>query len=376
MRQAHPRDPCWDVLRGAAVLGILPVNIWVFGWPLGALDQPELGLRSNPLDHLAWWVVAVLLEHKMVLILAALMGLGLAIMATRPSATIVVKKRLITLAAIGLAHGYLLWWGDILWMLAIAGGLTWWSRRLPNQQLAIVGLCCLIVPSLVMLLWGLLAPSSFSHAFAPLDVTHLEQSLSAYQGNIWTQFQQRWPLALAMQTIGLITFGLWAVLGAMLLGFAGFRSGALSPTQAWLHRRNTGLLLLVAGTLTVLGHRSGLATGTPAIIQPIAGALLSAAYVLLFVQAWASLKPQWTVRLNQILGAVGRLSLSVYLLQSLVLSVLFYGHGLRLMGQLSLSQLLGTAGVLMLLLSVLAMLWERYLGAGPAERLWRQLSYP
>lgn len=380
MRPKLNRDPCWDVLRGFAVLGIVPVNIWVFGWPLGALDQPDLALRSNLFDQLAWHVVALFFEHKMVLVLAFLMGLSLALMEQRQIKVSVINKRLFTLAGLGLAHGYLVWWGDILWFLAIAGGLTWFSRLLPDRYLACVGASCLLIPSGVMTAWLMVAPGSLTSTFEPIPMAQIEQSIRAYRGTVWTQFQQRWPLTLAMQTVGLLTFGLWQVFGAMLLGLAAFRSGALKQGSVCLQPAVYWGLLLLGGLLSGVvvawqGQGTGAALGYAALLKPIAGALLSAAYIVLFVKFWQPLNQHCKKRLNHTLGTVGRMSLSLYLLQSLGLSLIFYGHGLSLMGQVALWQLLVIALMMMLMLAAVAVVWARHLGEGPAERLWRSISY-
>lgn len=194
------------------------------------------------------------------------------------------------------------------------------------------------------------------------------------------QFQQRWPLTLAMQTVGLLTFGLWQVFGAMLLGLAAFRSGALKQGSVCLQPAVCWGLLLLGGLLSGVvvawqGQGTGAALGYAALLKPIAGALLSAAYIVLFVKFWQPLNQHCKKRLNHTLGTVGRMSLSLYLLQSLGLSLIFYGHGLSLMGQVALWQLLVIALMMMLMLAAVAVVWARHLGEGPAERLWRSISY-
>lgn len=377
MKVNAQRDQRWDTIRGIAVLGILPVNLWVFGWPVGALYQPELALTEALWDRLAWGLVTLIFEHSMVLTLAFLMGMGLGVMAQHGRGSVIIIKRLSVLAALGIMHAYLFWWGDILWLLAICGVLAWLSRELSRISLLRIGLTGLVVPSTLLMLWSLSATTTFSEAFNPVAVNQIEQTLATYRASWILQFQQRWPLALWMQTFGVLTYGVWHLLGAMLLGMAASRVD-------WQHRQIKAqwimalLILSFALKLIIIYNQwqgTGYSLGVAAMLLPIAGGIQSAAYVLLFVTYWPNLQPTQQHWLGKVMGATGRLSLSIYLLQSMVLSLIFYGHGLGLMGQLSLWQLALLGLSLIALLATLAYQWEQRIGAGPAERLWRTLSY-
>jgi len=80
-------------------------------------------------------------------------------------------------------------------------------------------------------------------------------------------------------------------------------------------------------------------------------------------------------RLLAPLGAAGRMALTNYLLQSLVCTTLFYGYGFGLLGRF------GAAAGLVLTLAIwvaqlgLSTLWLRYFRYGPAEWLWRSVTY-
>jgi uncharacterized protein len=73
-------------------------------------------------------------------------------------------------------------------------------------------------------------------------------------------------------------------------------------------------------------------------------------------------------------AAVGRLSLTNYLFQSLLFTTIFYGHGLGLFGRIDPAGQLGIAiavGVVELATSVL---WARYFSVGPIEWAWRSVT--
>ena len=75
------------------------------------------------------------------------------------------------------------------------------------------------------------------------------------------------------------------------------------------------------------------------------------------------------------LEAVGRLALTNYLLETLICTTLFYGYGLGLYGKF------GPAAVTLLAIAIylfqvaLSLLWTRRFRFGPAEWLWRSLTY-
>nr|WP_255762923.1 DUF418 domain-containing protein [Halomonas desiderata] len=79
-------------------------------------------------------------------------------------------------------------------------------------------------------------------------------------------------------------------------------------------------------------------------------------------------------RLRLRLAAVGRTALSQYILQSVICSLIFYGHGLGMFGHIERSgQMLVVLGIWLLQLW-LAPLWLRHFRYGPLEWLWRSLT--
>ncbi len=79
--------------------------------------------------------------------------------------------------------------------------------------------------------------------------------------------------------------------------------------------------------------------------------------------------------LTRPLAAVGQLALTNYLMQTVLCTFIFYGHGLGRFGMFERwEQFLVVVGVWVLQL-VVSPIWLRYFRFGPAEWLWRSLSY-
>jgi len=136
-----------------------------------------------------------------------------------------------------------------------------------------------------------------------------------------------------------------------------------------------GLLCNVAYTLlSELGNREGM---TPLYfagyaIEWLGVPPLSFGYAAIIVLLVRS--PRWRRWLSP-LAAVGRTALTNYLLQTLVCTTLFYGYGFGLFGKV------GPAAGLLLSVAIyiaqlpLSVWWLRHFRFGPAEWLWRSLTY-
>jgi uncharacterized protein len=179
-------------------------------------------------------------------------------------------------------------------------------------------------------------------------------------------------------------FVLWAgprAGGLMLLGMAlmklGFFSGAL-PTRFYLRLAlagyAVGLPVIAWGAYqdqvhefdTLYGFLVGHAFN---YFGSLPVALAHAGVVLAVCKE--GLMPRLTARL----AAVGRMALTNYLTQSVLCTTLFEGWGFGLFGKLDRFPLLGVVMSVWLLQLAISPLWLRWFRFGPAEWLWRCLTY-
>ncbi len=76
-----------------------------------------------------------------------------------------------------------------------------------------------------------------------------------------------------------------------------------------------------------------------------------------------------------VLAAIGRMAFTNYLLQTIICTTVFYGHGFGLFGEVErLGQILIVFGVWIVQL-IIPPLWLKHYRFGPAEWLWRPLTY-
>lgn len=372
-----------DVIRGVALLGVLMVNIHLFAVPEVWHYYPIQRTALSNFDQAALLVTAVFMEGKFIALLSLLFGAGMTLFAERygQAARWAHGKRMGMLGAIGMLHAYGFWYGDILVTYAISGLLAWWILPLKQSvQIRLIGLF-FAVPVLHMLLaasaipqWDNAASNELRLYIYP-DLETLSADIAGYQEGFWAQWAVRAPAAWLLQFDVLLYWTLWYTLGLMLFGAVLQRNGwfVAPPFGPWsrlgLVIGALGLGISLTGALTRL-------TGQPDDLawlffyQPLVqqlGALLLAFWYLLVLLSWSARRG-----LVERLAAIGRWSLSVYLLQSLLCGALFYGHGLGWYGQRSPAEVLLLGVLLSLLLLWCVPIWERRFGIGPAERLWRR----
>lgn len=388
--EASPTDPAdrivsLDVLRGFALLGILLINIWVFSMPLAVLQNPTAYGDFTGANYVAWLFAHVFAQGKFITLFTVLFGAGIVLFTRSKDADAaghLHNRRTAFLLGVGLAHAYLLWYGDILTQYALCGLFVAMVRDWKPKALARFGLLLVAVPTLLYLLQGLTIQSSTQLAFgwAPSDAA-VASEIATYRSGWIEQLDHRVPTAFSLQTGSFFAAQFWRLSGLMMVGMALFKWGVLSNQRSTeFYRRllvggGTGGLALV---LTGVWYNTAVDWQAPEALffgtqfnywgaLLLAGAYIAA--VMLYCR-WRSEGPVITA-----LSAVGRTAFSNYLLQTVIATSIFYGHGLGLFGSVSRLQQLQIVVVIWVIQIILSVLWLRYFRFGPAEWLWRTATY-
>lgn len=420
-----------DVLRGVAILGIFLVNIVFFADVMAASMDPA-AMAGEPLsEQLAWMVVRVFAEMKFMSLFSLLFGIRLVVQFERARQRGVdfrgkYLRRLLILMCIGLAHGLLLWYGDILFMYAVGGLVLFFFRCWRPGLLVMAAAVCL---GLGWLLYGGLAGLNVVGAqFQPedaeqMEVREAERGVGAVsvaaegvddRWERWRSAMRRWGQAhgnvldaswaeaemiaykegpmLATILTRAISFaghvfvaGVFGgfgfrIMGMFLLGAALMKWNFFEAGKRGLHRQLflwgmlCGLLLEAAAAWLYYSSDYQVTWGTFAAenLHWVGSFVLMWGYVggvCMLVHAGVA---QW---LQRGLAAVGRMALSNYLMQSVVASFVMYWWGLRLFAELGRAQqVLLVLGVFVLQI-LLSVLWLGRLEFGPMEWVWRTLTY-
>ncbi len=376
-----------DILRGAALFGILLMNIEAFTGPLD-LSFTGVDPHWHGIDYLADALVYVLVQGKFFLLFSLLFGAGFAVMAERAQGagrdfTPIYLRRSVALLLIGACHALLVWSGDILLVYALLSFLLLGTRRWPVSMLPAMGALVYAFAVGLSLLFALLVWAA-ARGGSPLDSAGsmraaqevIEAQRLAYGEGSWAQANVQRLADLRHMVGGILITGP-EIFGMFLIGAWFARSGALAdPARfASLYARlrwiamPVGVVLMLASAAWHPYLAPGeftVRTGLSYAMAAVASLLMALGYLGWIVQARHALG--W-------LAAPGRMALTHYLLQSLLCTWLFFGYGLGFFEQLPRAWQLVFAVALFALQVGISHLWLARFRYGPMEWLWRAMTY-
>jgi uncharacterized protein len=380
-----------DALRALALAGILQVNIQSFVWgagdPLGFFAEPP-----GRLDAAIHLLIGTFVSTKFLSIFAFLFGLGFTLQWRSlrrrlpvEEAQAAYRRRLRFLLFVGLAHGALLYFGDILAAYALAGFLLlrYAGQRLSSLVAAArgwwLGFAALTVASTgaIEVLRRALPPEEDP---ATVPAWALDRLAVYTQGGFLEQIGPRVDDYLSV----LGSTALLAVpqlIGLFLLGAIAGRLGWLARPQRHprLWRRSlwigaAALPFAAAGAwLNFVSLRDS--PGDPAAIGyalQAVGSLAACLYVGLLVRGQRQAPVR---RLIAWLAPAGRMPLTNYLAQSVAMGLLLSGWGLGLGATASRATLALLAAAIVVVQILASRAWIRRFGEGPLEALWRRATY-
>jgi len=381
-----------DVLRGLAVLGILVMNIQAFSMPIAAYTNPTVWGDLTGVNYAVWLLGHLLADQKFMALFSVLFGAGIVLFAERAQAgghspTALHYRRMFWLLLAGLAHAYLLWFGDILVLYAVCGALVFWMRRWSFVALMTTGLLLLSVSSAIYLFFGLSLPhwpeaqvaAMTDESWQPTAEV-LAREVAAYRGGWLEQMEQRVPTVVMFQTFVLAIWGFWRAAGMMLIGMALYKSGILGgerPTRIYLGfiavAALAGVPLVAYGVYWNTGNEWAISSMFLGTQFNYWGSVL---VMLGWIGGFSLIYQRGLMRgLTARLAAVGRMAFTNYLMQTVICVSLFYGHGLGWYGGIERS------GQILVVFAIWALqlwyspLWLSRFRQGPLEGLWRRLTY-
>jgi uncharacterized protein len=390
-----------DFIRGIAVLGILFSNIVAYAYPMLPYYWPKgFPGGAEAFDKWVWLFQLVAVDGKFRGLFTLLFGAGMMLFIERVWAhggtRWLQARRLGWLALFGLAHYYLLWTGDILFLYAVSGlavlGMLKWSAK---TQLR-VGIAWYLVGALLLsvLLGGQAAIENIPAVQRQAPEQHEElvkgdadaireadEESRVMAGGSYSDvvaYRVDESTGMYVQTV---FFSLVETIPLMLIGMALYRMGlferrfdtAKMRRWAWIGVAGGALLTLPLGLWT-------LQRDFPMMMTQFAFNGPTAFLHLPMVLGLAALLSLWTPSaaqgwLGQRLVAAGRMAFSNYIGGSVVMMLIFQGWAGGLWGQFHRDGLL-----LFVLLGWVLMLgwskpWLERFRYGPLEWLWRCLTY-
>lgn len=381
-----------DAMRGFALLGILVMNIQAFAMNDSAYMNPSAYGDLTGANFWVWYLSHIFADTKMMTTFSMLFGAGIVLMTARAESASgrsagLHYRRMGVLILFGLLHAYLLWYGDILYTYGMCGLLAYLFRRVRPWLLIVIGVIGLIPPSLFSLGFGMwmrhMTPdklAEFTHEMWRPTAEMIAEDLANYRGNWFTEIAARAPDAFAFQTVFLLLF-MWRVLGQMLIGMALFRLGVFSATRsAATYLTMIGVAVFVGIPTIMLGAYGNVRSGWDVkYVMPygtqfnywasVLGSLGWIGVVMLACQsaAWAPVTSR--------LAAVGQMALTNYLSHTLICTTIFYGRGFGMYGRVERVGQIFIVFAIWVVQLIWSPIWLRHFRFGPAEWLWRSLTY-
>jgi uncharacterized protein len=410
-----------DLLRGIAILGILLMNINTFAFPE---FNPILITDFTGLNYWSYAFVSVFFEGTMRGLFSMLFGASCLLILSKKENEIgavdIYYRRLLWLFGFGLFNGYvLLWDGEILYDYAICGLFLFPFRNASAKWLIIIGLSITLIAfgkgaykyifvnkPIYIAYKSAMADSTQNHKkltvnqkndiekfkgrllFVKKDTAAINKNLNEIRGNYKSIYNKKYDNLDKAHSWAIYDNLFWDEILMMFIGMGLFKWGVftnkLSKNKYWL--------------MVFFGYAIGLPLKL-FYTDILMNQLISVEAVKNFYEThWLNSRPFYDIlRIAQTVGHVGlimliynsgffnffvkviskagQMALSNYLLQSILCGLFFYGIGFGMFGRLQIYQTYLFVIVIWIICLIFSNIWLHYFQFGPAEWLWRSLTY-
>ncbi|MGB1011930.1 MAG: DUF418 domain-containing protein [Thiolinea sp.] len=332
---ATPRTPEVDVIRLVALFGICIVNIPIMGMLYDSVSEPV----SPAHDQYASFFLSLLFDGKFILLFSFIFGWGIAIQEKRVAAsggnfTGYYFSRAFGLIFLGILHMAFIYGGDILVTYGLMSLVFWFFRgfalrtQVKRFVLLMLGLNYLTIILFTIAVIALFLMMGWD------DTEFLEFSNKDLGGSFYEATLQRLREGSFLLSVLFVVF-LFQGLAAFGLGYAAeysgfFReksAGFLKLQQLWPKLLFLGLLCNFPYALAISELSENGWVWLGALLWFIGAPALSAVYLYFIITVARQ------IQIPELFLLAGRNSLSVYVLQGLIASLLFGGYGLGLFDQ-------------------------------------------
>ena len=375
------RDIAPDVLRGFALLGILVVNIQFMGLNSseGARGEWTLGLANGS----ATFIIASIFAGKFYLLFSFLFGYSsnYIIRGERSNRTRWIK-RCFALIALGALHFTFLWHGDIIFVYGLFGLLLMPFFFRKNKTLKIWTGVIFIVTSTILLLVGALI--YVAERFFPEESFQvpMESKLDSALSN--GSFLDAIPARLDLWVYGVAT-------GILLQGglaFAAFLLGLRMARTQFLSspidkKKNSDLMkkgfffgapIQIIAAIILVNNEQSAEPSEAIYVLAVFSSFIAAPLLSMFYVGLIRKLVEEKSNLVSWMKPAGRMSLTVYISQSIITSMIFGSWGFGLFQDLQTWQVVLLAVGIWALLVYLSTIWLKRFSQGPLEQLVNTLT--
>jgi uncharacterized protein len=369
------RDIAPDVLRGFALLGILVVNIQFMGLNSGegARGEWTQGFANGS----ATFLIAALFAGKFYLLFSFLFGY---------SSNYVIRndrsnrarwiKRCLALIAFGALHFTFLWHGDIIFLYGLFGLLLTFFFFRAERTLKIWSRIVFFISTVFIVLIGILTfvvEYVLEEDLESSTETSLDEILRS--GTFLESIPARLEVWVLSISSGIFLQGGMAF-AAFLLGVRLARSNFLSsPIDKAANSRLIksglvfGLPIQIIAALFLLQNEQAAEPSESIYLISLATSFVAAPLLSMFYVGLIRKLVEEKPHLVLWMMPAGKMSLTIYISQSVITSLIFGPWGLGLFQDVQTWQVFVLAFAIWLLLSYFAAQWLKKFNQGPLEKL-------
>ena len=369
------RDTTPDVLRGFALLGILIVNIQFMGL---SSDQGARGVWTQGFANgSATFLIAALFAGKFYLLFSFLFGY---------SSNYVIRgdksnrarwiRRCFVLIAFGALHFTFLWHGDIIFLYGLFGLLLTFFFFRSDRTIQIWTRVVFSISTVFIVLFGVLTVIVEYLLNEDLGVsTESNLDVILQNGTFLESIPARIEVWLLSISSGIFLQGGLAF-AAFLLGLRLARSNFLSSpidkaANSRLMKKGLffGLPIQVVAAAALLQNEQSANPSESIYLVSLLASFVAAPLLSMFYIGLIRKLVEERPHLVLWMKPAGKMSLTIYISQSVIASLIFGPWGLGLFQDLQTWQVFLLAFGIWLLLSYLAALWLQRFKQGPLEKL-------
>lgn len=369
-----------DGIRGFSLLGILLANLLIFQYGLWGKDDLGFYQLSN-VDLFFYYFTKIFIEGSFMPIFTFLFGYSMILMKdSLERKSLKVKRhflrRALFLILIGWIHSYYLWEGDILFFYGLMTFVLLIFLNRKRKTVLVWGIIVFVLSSIAS--FGSYS-SSLDGDFIPPErlAEYNEQTLEIYgSGNYFEIMDHRNNVFPLDDSVPIL---LLAFLFAPIISIPMFLFGMYAAKRKIFFNAEKeqklykyGMLLIPLSLIMKGSYYYFADHHLMGIFFFLGSNLLALGYIFLFAylyQRFASKK------VFQSFVSVGKLSMTNYLLQSVICTTIFYGYGFGLFAKLGVGFgiLLGLA--IYAIQSSLSYLYLKQFKFGPMEYMSRMFTY-
>ncbi len=403
-----------DIMRGFVLCGILLMNINGFGLA-HAYGDPTIAGGATGWNLYTWIATNMFFEGTMRGLFSLLFGVGMFILLDRMDkrhagikGADIYFRRLTWLLLFGVLHAYLLIWsGEILFNYALMGFLVYSFRRLAPRTLIIIALVLFSIGSF----WSFMEYRGKVEMLAKVEQATVLKAQGKELAKDMKGATKEWeqvledrsteninfhnesmrkgyfevmafnaPIVMKWKTYGPYRYDAWDVLPMMLLGIALFKWNILSgnkPARFYfimvLLGYSIGLTVNYFETMNIINQNfsyiSFYENNATYDVGRVSVSLGHIGMIMLFSKLNVL---HW---LKYAISCIGKMALTNYLTHSFICMIVFTGVGFGMFGKLQRYELLYVVFGIWIFQLIISPIWLKYFHYGPAEWVWRRLSY-